>query len=67
MLFINNDIKFDIEWITRYSLTHFEDHLGLRASVIFKLQYVWFLKYVDLIANSSGQLAKIIVCITPLE
>ena len=42
-LFVNNDIKFlNIEWRTRYSLTNFEDRFGLRASVIFRLQYVWF-------------------------
>ena len=30
------DIKYiNIEWRTRYSLTNFEDHFGLHASVIF--------------------------------
>ena len=36
IFFMNNYIKFlNIEWRTRYSLTNFEDHFGLHASVIF--------------------------------
>ena len=31
---------FNIEWRTPYPLTNFEDRFGLRASVIFLLQYV---------------------------
>ena len=67
---MNNDIKFpNIEWRTRYSLTNFEDHFGLHASVIFRLQYVCFLAhlYVGLIPNTSGQLAELIAYIIPLE
>ena len=61
---MNNDIKFlNIEWRSRYSLTHFEDHIGLHASVIFRPQYVWFLVhvYVDLIPNSSGQFVELFI------
>ena len=37
ILFMNNDIRFlNIEWRTRYSPTKFDDHFGLRASVIFR-------------------------------
>ena len=33
---MNNDIKFlEIEWRTPNPLTKFEDHFGLRASIIF--------------------------------
>ena len=67
---MNNNIKFlNIEWRTWYSLTNFEDHFGLHASVIFIPQYVWFLVhlYVGLIPKSSGQLAELIVYIIPLE
>ena len=33
---MNNDIKFPkMEWRTQYSLTNFEDHFELHASVIF--------------------------------
>ena len=67
---MNNDIEvLNIEWRTWYSLTNFEDHFGLHASVVFLLQYVWFLVhlYVGLIPNSSGKLAELIVYIIPLE
>ena len=63
---MNNDIKFlNIEWSTRYSLTIF----GLYASVIFRLEYVWFLVhlYIGLFPNSCGQLAELIADIIPLE
>ena len=66
---MNNDIKFlNIEWRARYSFTKFEDYFGLHAS-IFRPPYVWFLVhlYVALIPNSSGQLAKLIIYIIPLE
>ena len=69
--FMNNDIKsFNIELRIWYSLTSFEDHFGLHASVIlFRPQYVWFPShlYRGVIPNSSGQLAEIIVYIIPLE
>ena len=61
---MNNDIRFlNIEWRTWNSLTNFEDHFGLHASVIFRHQYVWFPShlYVICIPNSSGQLTKLFV------
>ena len=68
---MNNDIKFlFIERRTPYSLTNFEDRFGLRVSVIFfRLQYVWFPVhlYTDLLPNSSGELAELIVHFVPLE
>ena len=67
---MNKDIKFlNIEWRTWFSLTNFEDHSQLLASVIFRPQYVWLLAqlYIDLIPNSSGQLTELIVYIIPLE
>ena len=67
---MNNDIKFlNIEWRTPYPLTNFEDHFGFRASVIFRVQYVWFPVhlYTGLLPNSSGQLAELIIHIIPLE
>ena len=68
---MNSDIKcLKIEWRTRYSLTYFEDHFGLHASVIFfSAQYVWFPShlYIGVIPNSSGQLAELIVYIIPQE
>ena len=68
---MNSDIKFlHTEWRTPYPLTHFEDRLGLRASVIFfLLQCVWFPihLYIGQLPNSSGQLAELIVHIIPLE
>ena len=55
---MNNDILFlNREWGTRFSLTNFENHFGLLASVIFRPQYVWFL------TNSSGQLTELIAYI----
>ena len=44
---MNNDIKsINIEWRTPYPLTNFEDHFGLRASVIFLYSVdsvdIWF-------------------------
>ena len=43
IIFMNNDIKFlNIEWRTPYPLPNFEDRFELRASVIFRLQYVRF-------------------------
>ena len=69
---MNNDIKFlKIKWRTRYSLTNFDDDLGLglHASVIFfSAQYVWFPSYlyIGMIPNSSGQLAELIVYIISL-
>ena len=40
---MNVDIKFlNIEWRTPYPLKNFEDHFGLRASVIF-LFYLFFI------------------------
>ena len=43
---MNNDIKFlNIEWRTPYTLTNFEERVGLLASVIFLdsiHMYVWF-------------------------
>ena len=45
---MNNDIKFlDIEWRTPYPLTNFADRFGLRGSVIFRPQYVWFPVHLD--------------------
>ena len=68
---MNNDMKFlDIEWRTPYPLTNFEDHFGLRASVIFfRLQYGPFPVhlYTGKLPNSSDQLAELIVHIIPLE
>ena len=42
---------------------------GLHASVIFRLQYVWFLAHLEgpVIPNSGGQLAELIVYIIPPE
>ena len=56
-------------WRTPYPLTHFEDRLGLRASVIFRLQYVCFPVhlYTGQLPNSSGQLAELIVHIITLD
>ena len=69
---MNDDIKFlNIEWRTRYSLPNFEDHFGFYGSAIFfRPKNVWFLAHLYialLIPNSSGQLAKLIVHIIPLE
>ena len=67
---MNSDIKFlNIEWRTPYPHIKFEDCFGLRASVIFLLQYVWFLAhlYTGQLPNSSGQLAELIVHINPLQ
>ena len=61
---MNNDIKIlNIKWRTWYFLTKIEDHFGLRASVIFRPQYVWFPShlYIGVIHNSSGQLAELII------
>ena len=61
------------------SLTENEEHhipsqflktiFGLHDSIIFRLQYMWFLThlYVPLIPNSSGQLAELTVYIIPSE
>ena len=68
---MNIDIKFlNIEWRTRYSLTKFEDHFELHASVI-------FLDPVCVLSGSfvccadpklyRGQLAELMVYIIPLE
>ena len=42
---------------------------GLRASVIFKPQYVWFLTHLlgPVIPKASGQLAELMVYIIPPE
>ena len=65
--------------MTSNSLTENEEHdipsqivetiFGLHASVIFKLQYVWFLTHFwgPKIPNYSGQLAELIVYIIPPE
>ena len=66
---MNNDIKFlDTEWRrTRHSLTNFEDHFELHALFLDpNVCGFWYL-YVDFLQNSSGQLAKLVVYIIPLE
>ena len=67
---MNNDIKFlDIEWKTWCSLTYFEDHFGLHASVIsyFLDPNICGFLHISVIPNSGGQLAELIVYIIPLE
>ena len=61
---MNKDITFlNIELRTRYSHTNLEYRFGLRASVIFRPQYVWFPShlYIGVILNSGGHLAELIV------
>ena len=57
----------NIKWRTRYSLTNFDDHFGLHASVIFRPQYMrgfWYI-YMLFYFSKSSQLAKLIVYIIP--
>ena len=68
---MNNDIKFlNKEWRAWYSLTNFEDHFWLHASVILLDPNMCGFLHVCVLVWSqtlSGQLTELIVYIIPLE
>ena len=50
------------------SIANFVDYFGLQTSgIFFWPQYVWFSSHIGVIANSSGQLAELIVYTISLE
>ena len=51
---MNNDIKFlNVERRTRYSLTNFEDHFGLQATVIFSDANMCNFRHIRMLVGSQ--------------
>ena len=64
---MNNDIDSLTEWRTRYSLTFWRPFLDCMPRLFFRPKYVWFPVHLlgPVIPDPSGQLAELIVYITP--
>ena len=56
---MNNDIKFlNIEWITPYPLTNFEDHFGLHVSVVILDSNMGSFLFICTLASSQWNIIK---------